>query len=172
MDNIYTNLLHTLNYNLSSAQYGIDHSYDYFGIPWDYKSKDIIMQAETHPKINFRANLLIVGDRLYSVALGLHYYMHCCTDATAIVVLNEQEAEIAINRGPFDFLIFVGYQRDEGNYNIISKLGEGGFKNLIFWASPDRLIYSLYRKHRMHYIFDRNKPLNIFVDFLRSLQKK
>lgn len=167
----YIHILRYLGYDVPIAKDVIELCKSrYGGEACDAVFKQIVKQAETHDPIDFRANILILSDRLYGPAIGIHYFMKKCTDSNVMVTHSEQETHSAAKKMEFDYMIIAGYLSDESNYKIIPILREG--KNppaIVMWALPDQLIRGICMEHKIVHVFNRMEPISKFIEFSKAI---
>lgn len=168
----YTHILQYLNYDVPMAKNVIELCGGFRGDTGHTMFKSIVKLAETHPPIDFTANVLILSDRLYGIAVGVHYFMRKCTGANVVVTYNGRNALDAAENTEFDYLVIAGYLHDEHGYEIIPKLRKRNPPpRIVMWARPDGLIQSICMEHNIFYVIDRWKPVDELVAFLKAINE-
>ena len=112
--------------------------------------------------------ILILSDRLPERLKELKDYFQEKEDFKVIGTgKNKEEVlEIAKNQD-FEYLIIVGYLKNEKNYTVIEEL-EKMNKNFLTvqWSMIDSLIISFCLRYKIPLRFERTLPLDDFADFL------
>ena len=171
MEKTLTDILSHLNYDVEITLKKIAALEPGMRIINKYATQNMIEQAEQGSYYQFTANILILGDRLFEVAIGLSYFFSKCSNANVLaVVTNYQEAMAAAKEHRVDYLIIAGYQKNNYNYHIIHQLRErANPPHIVMWALLDQCIFYECRKHKIYDSFDREKPLGEFIHFLEKL---
>lgn len=117
--------------------------------------------------------ILILSDRLPERLKELKDYFQEKEDFKVIGTgKNKEEVlEIAKNQD-FEYLIIVGYLKNEKNYTVIEEL-EKMNKNFLTvqWSMIDSLIISFCLRYKIPLRFERTLPLDDFADFLMEHKK-
>lgn len=120
--------------------------------------------------IDFTGNILILSDRLVFLASELLLCIEEISDANMIGLVSDYTDMKEFMNCDIDYLIIVGYLKNEDNYIIIDKLRKKN-ENLktIQWAIIDNIITYNSMKYKIRYQFDRMKPVNEFVNYLKDI---
>lgn len=151
---------------------------------WEAKAGNLIsynlMFVETmlqgitdYKQCNYKANVLILADRLNGIGIGLQYYLTRYTKLNVCGVASDIDMALKMSDGKtINILIIIGYQRKEDNYQIIEVLkSRNSLTQIIFWASIDTLTKSLYRQYHMDNFVGRNDPVQGLVSLINTLQE-
>ena len=172
VEETYVDMLNYLNFDIEGSLKKMN-AMDFSGKALnELMAEDVIEQLEEGYRCEFPANIMLIGDRLFGIAVCLAYFIGKCSNANVLgVAANYQEAMSVAGEHTVDHLIIVGYQKNDDNYRVISKLRERvNPPHVVFWALLDGLIVSECRRYEIQASFDRRKPLREFVEYLRGLK--
>ncbi|MEG6511335.1 hypothetical protein V6C32_05385 [Desulforamulus ruminis] len=116
-------------------------------------------------------NVIILSDRLMGEAKKLSSFIYSCADNMNVlgIAANSQEVMQLAKNHFVDFLIIVGYLRDEKSYGVVQELYEQN-KNYtpVHYAMLDSLIFDLCEQYNISLRFDRTLPKAEFIDYLEK----
>lgn len=116
--------------------------------------------------------VLIISDRLQNQAKCLSEQLSSLGVDVVGAVENRQEALLAVQNRPIDYLIIAGYLKNKSNYEVILDLQKQGKDFMsVQWAIIDSLIIRLGYLYRIQLRFERRRPITEFVAFLREHKK-
>jgi len=117
----------------------------------------------------FEINVMIMTDRLPGIAIGLREYMQNSSDITVDLVSCLSEAKEIINNKHIDFFILAGYQKNELNYNAVELVKKyNKYSTVIIYALLDPYITYFCRKYSIKAKYDRTKPIEGFIKYMRN----
>jgi hypothetical protein len=114
-------------------------------------------------------NVLIITDRLHGCAKGLLEYLQHSTDITADYADSLAAATQIIGQKPLDLLIIVGYLTDIAFYKAKEAFEKSNvYSSCIMYARLDPPIYDVCREYGIANKYDRRKPIDGFISFMRQ----
>lgn len=134
---------------------------------------DLMFDKTSNEHFDMKGNILILADRLYGIGIGLEYYFRKNTEFTVLGVAKTLEEALDFSEQiEVDIIVSVGYQENKDNYKIIQILNQRKKVISFMWALIDELTAYHYEIYYMTGIFDRNKPLENFVEYILSHYQK
>jgi len=134
----------------------------------DYKSIKEQCESDLKHSWGHDLNVLIISDRCPGRAIGLYEYLMEKTNLSSISQCrNFAEAKVCITHKPIDILIFVGFQKNNENYEI-KKILEEKKPDIytVMYASLDDCIKGHCVENKIQYAFSSRKPVAEFIDYL------
>jgi len=128
-------------------------------------------QIDEMQTITFGAEIsvLLLTDRLYGCAKGLQEYMQNSTDITVDLADTLAGAKKLIAQKPIDFLIIVGYLKNEEMYQATQELAAANkYSTVIMYAGLDCLIDMHCRRYKIAYKYHRREPISGFISYMRE----
>ena len=110
--------------------------------------------------------ILMITDRLHDCARGLKDYLESSADMTVDLISDVKEMP---KKKHYDFLIIVGYLENSANYYAMSKIKKHNDVKVIFYALDSIYIDYLCKKHGIVYRFDRTRPMEKFMQYMRQI---
>lgn len=114
-------------------------------------------------------HVLIISDRCGGRAVGLYEYLTAKTDLTTVCIADSPLAiQTAMQQGIPDIFIFVGYQEDKRNYQILDAMRNNRQKVVAMYAHLDYVIRTECETFGIPLIYHSMNPLADFVGILRQ----
>ena len=138
-----------------------------------YKKLKEQCETDSHHNWGDNLNVLIMSDRCPGRAKGLHEYLTNKTNLSSVKLCEAlSEAKEYSSSVSIDILIFVGYQKDESNYEIKKLLEEKNPNtHTVKYAFLDHAIQIYCMAYKIHHAFSSEKPAADFVSYLENLEK-
>ncbi|MCL2577784.1 MAG: hypothetical protein FWE27_07020 [Defluviitaleaceae bacterium] len=136
-----------------------------------YNYTNIKKQISDMQKFAFgvEINVMIMTDRLPDIAKGLQEYMQNSSDITVDFVSCLNEAKEIINNKHIDFFIIAGYLKNELNFNAVELVRKyNRYSTVIIYALLDPYITYFCRKYSIKAKYDRTKPIEGFIEYMRN----
>lgn len=132
--------------------------------------EQMVEEISADPLIQWGRGLkvLIMSDRCPGRSKGLYDYLTVKTELNVTLINTVEIANEYIGSKVPDIVIFVGMQKNEDNYQIISRirlLNPSAF--IAMYASLDDIIEQICLCNRIHHSFCSWEPLSLFIDYLR-----
>lgn len=143
---------------------------------WYISNMDIVqrhMDLSCDKFEDFHYNVLFVSDRLLEIAVGLAYFVKHRTNGTVDVCDHVAVAfELWASHEPVDFLVYVGYQENTVNYDMIRELRNDHAPppKIIMVASMDGLIGDVCSRYGIQYFYDKNSPMAGLVRLMLQIK--
>lgn len=127
--------------------------------------KEIDADRHTHWGKNIHA--LIISDRCAGRAIGLCEYLKARTDLKVRIRDNARSIQKAVEFRAPDIVIFVGYQENKENYDILTTRQGQRPHLVVMYANVDDLIRSECTRYGIPLMYHCKEPTAYFVDVLR-----
>jgi len=127
-------------------------------------------EIESDPHIQWSKNIhaLIISDRCGWRAIGLYEYLTARTNLTSVRIADNPETiRKAIKTCQPHIVIFVGYQKDKANYQMIPALQKKAQMVVAMFASVDTVIELECKRFGIPLMYDCLESLADFVNMLR-----
>lgn len=128
------------------------------------------MNNDPHIKWGNGLNTIIISDRCPGRAHGIYEYIKQKTDISDILLFQDfMSLKAYMNTAIPDIVIFVGYQENHSNYQVIKHVREVNPQVLIaMYAGVDNLIRSVCKENYIYFMYDNFGSTKGFIKNIRK----